>query len=98
VKAHKFTESIPFFEKSVSHFTNNNWVDKYRFLTLLSISEMTYKELGLCNIAFSYSQTGNGQKAKEYYEQVLKEFPGNGLAVAAFNMIKSVEGKPQETE
>ena len=34
---------------------------------------MTYKEMGLCNIAFCNSQTGNGQKAKEYYEQALKK-------------------------
>lgn len=93
VKQHKFTESIPYFEKSVSYFTKNKWVDKYRFLTLFSISKMTYKEMGLCNIAFAYSQTGNGKKAKEYYEQVLTEFPENGLAIAALNMIKSVEHK-----
>src|SRR5574343_93684 len=69
VKQQQFEMAIPLFENSVEFFTKNNWIDKYRFLTLLSSSKMTYKEMGLCNIAFCYSQTCNGQKAKEYYEQ-----------------------------
>lgn len=49
--------------------------------------------MGLGNIAFCYSQTSNGQKAKEYYERVLKEFPGNGFAIAGLNMINSLGQK-----
>jgi len=95
VKQQKFVDALPYFEKSVDYFAKNTWVDKYRYLTLLSSSKMTYKEMGLCNIAFCYSQTGNGQKAKEYYEQALREFPENGLAIAALNMLKSVDNKAQ---
>ncbi len=90
VKRQQFEHAIPLFEKSVVFFTKNNWIDKFRFLTLLSSSKMTYKEMGLCNIAFCYSQTSNGQKAKEYYEQVRKEFPENGLATVALKMINSL--------
>lgn len=89
VKQQKFEDAIPLFEKSVEFFSKNAWIDKFRFLTLLSSSKMTYKEMGLCNIAFCYSQTGNGQKAKAYYEQALKEFPENGLAIAGLKMIDS---------
>jgi hypothetical protein len=52
VKQQNFMDAIYKFEKSVGFFTKNNWLDKYRFLTLLSSSKMTYKEMGLCNIAF----------------------------------------------
>jgi tetratricopeptide (TPR) repeat protein len=97
VKQQKFVEAIPLFEKSVDFFTSNAWVDKYRFLTLLSPSKMTYKEMGLCNIAFCYSQTNNGQKAKEYYELTLNEFPENGLATAGLKMINSF-GQTEKTE
>jgi tetratricopeptide (TPR) repeat protein len=90
VKQQNFMDAIYKFEKSVGFFTKNNWLDKYRFLTLLSSSKMTYKEMGLCNIAFCYSQTNNGQKAKEYYEQALREFPENGLAIAGLRMINSL--------
>lgn len=89
VKQQQFENAIPLFEKSVAFFTKYNWIDKFRFLTLLSSSKMTYKEMGLCNIAFCYSQTNNGQKAKEYYELTLKEFPENGLAIAGLKMINS---------
>jgi tetratricopeptide (TPR) repeat protein len=91
VRQQKFEEAIPLFEKSVEFFTRNPWVDKYRFLTVLSSSKMTYKEMGLCNIAFCYSQSGKGQKAKEYYERTLAEFPQNGMARAALKMILSFE-------
>ena len=91
VKQNNFEDAISKFKKSVTFFTKNNWLDKYRFLTLLSSSKMTYKEMGLCNIAFCYSQTNNGEKAKEYYEQTLREFPENGLAIAGLRMMNSVE-------
>ncbi len=91
VKQQKFTEAIPFFEKSFEYFTKNKWVDKYRFLTLLSISKMGYRESALCNIAFCYSQTGDGLKAKEYYKQTLKEYPENGLALASLKMLDSAD-------
>lgn len=93
VKQHSFIDAISKFEKSVDFFAKNNWLDKYRYLTLLSSSKMTYKEMGLCNIAFCYSQTNNGQKAKEYYEQTLKEFPENGIAIAGLRMISSFENQ-----
>ena len=91
VKHQKFVDAIPFFEKSVDYFSKNSWVDRFRFITLLSSSKLTYKEMGLCNIAFCYSQTGNGLKAKEVYEQILMEYPDNGLANAGLNMLNSLK-------
>ena len=91
VKQQQFSDAIPFFEKSVDFFTRNKWIDKFRFITLLSSSKMTYKEIGLCNIAFCYSQIGNGVKAKEYYEITLREFPNNVIALTAIKLINSVE-------
>jgi len=90
VKHQKYIEAIPCFEKSVIHFYKNKWLDNYRFLTLLSSSKLSYREMGMCNIAFCYSQTGDGLKAKAIYQQVIKEYPENGLAIVALNMINSV--------
>ena len=91
VKQQQFSDAIPFFEASVDFFTRNQWIDKFRFITLLSSSKMTYKEMGLCNIAFCYGQIGNGVKAKEYYEMTLREFPNNVMALTALKLISSVE-------
>ena len=49
--------------------------------------------MGLSNIAFCYSQIGNGQKATEYYQQSLNDFPDNGIAITALNMLNSVNNK-----
>lgn len=90
VKSEKFKTAIPYFEKSYTFFKDNNWIDKYRFITLLSSSQMTYQEMALVNIAFCYGQIGNGEKAKEYYTQTLQVFPENGLARAGLKMLNSI--------
>ncbi len=89
VREQHFADAIPLFEKSVSYFSKNKWVDTYRFITVLSSSKYTYKEMGMCNVAFYHAQIGNGQKATEYYQAVLKEFPKNGIAIAALNMMNA---------
>lgn len=86
-----FKEAIPHFEESVTFFTRHAWVDKYRYLTLLASSKTTYREMGLCNIAFCESQLGNGQKAKRLYEEIVAEYPENGVAQTALAMIRSIE-------
>jgi tetratricopeptide (TPR) repeat protein len=91
IKQGLFDKAIPFFEKSVDFFATHKWVDKFRYVVLLSSSKMTYKEMGLCNIAFCYAQIGNGTKALEYYELVLGEYPECGLAKAGMNMLNSMK-------
>ena len=59
---------------------------------------MTYKEMGLCNIAFCYSQTNDGQKAKEYYEKALSEFPENGMAIAGLNILNALSQSTQSRD
>ena len=89
IKAEKFEEAIPCFEKSYQFFSRNSWIDKYRYVTLFSASKMSYKEMALCNIAFCYSQINEGLRAIEYYEKTLQEFPENGLAKAGLKMLNS---------
>ena len=98
VKEHRFLEAIPHFEKSYEFFTHNLWIDKYRFLTLLSSSNISYREMALCNIAFCYSQTGDGKKAIEYYTRALQEFPGSMIAQMALKMLHSTEGLKPVTD
>lgn len=88
-KINQFEKAISEYEKSHEFFTKNDWIDKYRFITLLSSSKMNYREMALCNIAFCYSQIGNGAKAIEFYQKTLEEFPENGLAQSALKMLNS---------
>jgi tetratricopeptide (TPR) repeat protein len=90
VKKENFQEAIPFFEKSYDFFKMYDWLDKYRFVTLLSSSKISYKEMALNNIAFCYGQIGDGYKSKEFYERTLVEFPDSGLAKAGLRLLNSM--------
>lgn len=93
-KAHQFKKAIPYFEKIIDFLKDKKWLDKYRYILLLSSSKMSYREMSLCNIAFCYSQIGEAQQAKKYYENIAHEFPDNTVAFAALKMISSFENSP----
>ena len=78
-------------QESYDFFTRCRWLDRYRAVTLMSLSAISYREMALINIAFAYSQIGDGGKAKEHYERALDDFPNSGMASAALKLINSVE-------
>ncbi|WP_193811023.1 tetratricopeptide repeat protein [Kaistella flava (ex Peng et al. 2021)] len=79
-KEGKDMEAIASFKKSASFFSKYSWIDRYRYITLLGSSKYSYREMALINIAFCYVQLGEIEKAKEYYQNILREYPGNNLA------------------
>ena len=89
VKQENFAAAIPHFENSYEFFKKHNWIDQYRYVTMLSSGQMTYKEMALVNIAFCYGQTGNGKMAKEYYQRALHEFPNSGIAKAGLKLLNA---------
>ena len=91
VNKKEFENAIPYFQKSYDFFSKYSWLDKYRYIMLLSSSKMCYREMSLTNIAFCYSQIGQGNKAIEYYNRTLEEYPENDMAKAAINLIQSVD-------
>lgn len=93
IKKNDFKTAINEFHKSVDFFTHYDWLDKYRAITLLSAAKMSYREMALCNIAFCYSQTMEPEKAKHLYEQILKEYPNNGIAFYSLSSINTFSNK-----
>lgn len=93
VKAKQFDAALPHFAASVAFFEQNGWIDRWRSVVLLSMSAMSYREMGLCNMAFCHSQARRGPEAKALYEQILAEYPENGIAEASLNMMRSVGGE-----
>ncbi|MBL7937867.1 MAG: hypothetical protein JNL43_00790 [Flavobacteriales bacterium] len=87
VKAGLFEKAIPWFEKSVAYFERRPWLDRYRYLLLLSSSAWSYREMGMANRAFCLSQMGRRTEAIAAYEAVLKEFPESTLAIVALRML-----------
>lgn len=92
----QYSAAIEAFQSSYDFFTSHAWIDRFRSIVMMSPSAMSYREMALCNIAFCYSQIGDGDNAERYYRQALDEFPDSGLAAAALRMIESFKQQPTE--
>ncbi len=90
-KSGDYVHAIDEFKKSYEFFMEHKWIDKYRFVVLLSSGRISYTEMALLNIAFCYTQIGDGSRAKLYYEKTLEQFPDSGMAKAALQMMNSVQ-------
>jgi tetratricopeptide (TPR) repeat protein len=86
---HRFAEAIAEYEASYDFFSRHRWLDDYRSIFMMTPGAMSYREMALVNIAFAYSQLGDGVQAVEYYRRALDEFPGNQIALAALKMMES---------
>lgn len=90
-KAGKYEQAIAEFQKSYAFFSKYTWIDKYRFITLLSSCKISYREMALLNIAFCYSQIGDGKNSKDYYLKAIAQFPNSEMANTSLKMIESIE-------
>jgi tetratricopeptide (TPR) repeat protein len=91
LKAGEFQDAIPAFQSSYDFLNGYPWIDKYRYLILLSSSKISFREMALNNIAFCYSQSGEGEKAISYYKRMFAEYPDSDLAKAALNFIAAIQ-------
>lgn len=80
VKQARFAEAIQKFQASYDFLSRHPWIDRWRAITLLSVSPNSLRELALTNIAFCLLQLGKEQEAMAYYAQALFQFPENTLA------------------
>lgn len=92
-----YHQAIEKFEKSYDFFNRHSWIDKYRYITLLSSSRVSYTEMSLTNIAFCYAQIGKRELTKQYYEKTLKLFPDNEMARKALNIIATFENEHSDS-
>ena len=83
---------MPEFERSYQFFTRHAWVDRWRYVALLTASRMSYREIALLNTAFCYSQIGDGKRSRDTYDQTLREFPDSQMAKTALRMMNSASG------
>lgn len=88
--AHKFQDAISHFEASYRFFSTHRSLDTWRSLLFGVASVNPYRIIAVCNMAFCYGQTGDGQHAVKLYEQALQEEPNCALAKASLNMLHSV--------
>jgi tetratricopeptide (TPR) repeat protein len=92
-KAEKDLQAIEEYKKSFDFFRRHTWIDRYRYITLLSSSRYSYTEMALVNIACCYLRLNNIELSKQYYHKALELFPDNEMAKRALNTIKEYEEK-----
>jgi len=88
-----FPEAIYEFQSSYSFLSKYSWIDKYRFLTMLDSSAIPYREMALCNVAFSYAQVDEKSRAEEFYRMAMEEFPESDLAKTGLEYVESGKRK-----
>ena len=86
-----FREAIDKFQRSYGFLEKYSWLDKYRFITMLDSSARSYREMALCNIAYSYVQLDDPVSALKYYERALDEFPQSEMAQSGLEYIAQIE-------
>lgn len=86
------------FEQSFQYFTKNKWIDDCRVLTMMSASNISYREMALINQALCYLQMGEIDAARNGYETVLKLFPKSQMAKKAIEYLDNPEPEADENE
>ncbi len=94
----QYKEAQQAFEESYDYFTQNEWIDRYRLFTLLSASNVSYKEMALVNQALCYWLQKDLDAAKEAYKKVLQEFPKSKAAKDALNYIENPDEEEEEND
>ena len=89
IKLNSYQEAINEFRLSYEFLTRYSWLDKYRFVTMLASSAISYREMALCNIAYSYARLHEMNAAREAYRRAIREFPESEGAKDGLEYIES---------
>lgn len=71
LKKRNYNAAIGCFQKNLRHFERYPFLDKYRYLLLISASEISCKEMALKNIVACYYFLNDKEKATFYYESLI---------------------------
>jgi tetratricopeptide (TPR) repeat protein len=94
-QAENFQDVISHFKANYEFFSAHPWLDKLRWLIFGVSSPNPYRIIALCNMAYCYTQIGDGRRAIELYERALDEMPDCKLARASLKMLRSVSPRPE---
>lgn len=87
LNAKKYDEALPWLERSATFFQRYPWLDRYRYLLLLSSSALCYRELTLVNRAQCIGRTRSFEETEQAFKDILREFPESALARIARRMM-----------
>ena len=76
------------FQKSYEFFHRHRWLDEMRYIFLLSTSRVSYREMGLLNLAYCDLWANRGEDAVRTYLRTIEEFPQSGLAWTGIKLFQ----------
>ena len=76
------------FQKSYEFFHRHAWLDEMRYIFLLSTSRVSYREMGLLNLAYCDLWADRGEDAVRTYLRTIEEFPHSGLAWTGIKLFQ----------
>ncbi len=53
-RSQQYAAAIQSFGESYDFFARHEWIDRFRAITMMSPSAISYREMALCNIAFGH--------------------------------------------
>lgn len=86
-KQERFADAVPEFQRSYEFFRKHEWLDRWRAVTLFSVSRVSYREMALLNQAFCLGQSGEREQSLELYRRTLAEFPDSKLALMTLRLL-----------
>lgn len=89
----QYAAAIEQFQASYRFFSAYPWLDRYRFLIMLTPAAQSYREMALINTAYCYAQLGDLDQTSAYYEQAIREFPESEMAKSHLELVKSVQSQ-----
>ena len=84
---HDYELAIPRLEASLRWFERHRWLDRLRFLLLLSPTGYGYRELALLGLGHCNAQLGRAE-ARDWYQACLRAYPDNATARAALEILR----------
>ncbi len=91
IKESQYDLALVEFQKSFSYFSKHLWIDKYRYLVLLSSNRASFREMALINIAYCYGQLGDGERVVETYKKALELFPDSVIVRDGVKVLESLK-------
>ena len=88
--------AIGFFDQSERFLAANAWLDRWRWLVLLSASALSYREMALFNIARCHTYMGHAGHARRAFIRFLEEAPASPLAPLVRRLLPTLGGKNQK--
>jgi len=83
-----FEEARNCFNKMYFMMKSSKVLRHLELFLLANTSDMTYAEISLCNIAYTYVAQNDIQNAVIAYNRVLEEFPANVMAKSTLKLIE----------